>query len=464
MGLSLQKKDLNKAWYVVLAILPLILYAKSMAFDFLPSWDDEEYVLNNTRIRAFTFDNLKAIFTTTFFYNYTPLHLLSYSIDHAIWGLNPAGYHLTNIILHAINSVLVYTVLKRLTSKDCIALLASLIFAVHPINVENVAWVAERKTLLSGMFALLSIRSYLEFSREGVKRPLIYSIVFYILSMLSKPMAITMPLVFAAYELVIAKNLKHRLIPLIPFFIIAAFGAFMAMYSQMGHNAIEKDSLSLEMLLGTVYPTMLPVFWKYASLIVWPFNLNGYYDTTVYYSFLAPASLLSLIGIIIVTVLVFWKGGPQTRFWFLWFWIWLLPVSNIVPLPVFYADRYMYMPAVSFYVLAGGVLAFLFFKADKLKTLSYAAGALLVFVCFVAAFKRSDVWKNDLVFWTDTVKNSPNQYKARLNLGYALEMRSMYTEAEKEYEAALAIYPSQEALSNLTMVRLKKAYNANKQP
>lgn len=443
--------------YAVLAAAALALYSKTFWFDFIPSWDDGEYILDNLRIRSFTADNVLFFFTTTFFSNYAPLHLLSYSIDHLVWGLDPRGFHLTNIILHAANSMLAYSVLKRVLPDRGACFIAALLFAAHPINVENVAWVSERKTLLAAFFAFLSLRSYLDFSRDSAAGHFVLSVVFFALSMLSKQIAISMPLLLAAYEMLIGKGLRKKALNILPFIAIAAAGAVIIIYAQMGDNSIDKSTLTFEILFGTVYPTMSTIYWKYAGLIAWPFSLSGFYDTELYNSFFAPAPLGAVLGILALSVFVFLKGGAQTRFWFLWFWIWLVPVSNIIPLPVYYADRYMYLPAIAFFVFAGRFLASLSSSADKIrKTLGYAITAALIALYAATAFMRADVWKDELAFWTDTAVKSPNMYKARLNLGYALEQKGMYEQAEKEYEAAVRIYPDQEAISNLNMVRLKK--------
>lgn len=205
---------------------------------------------------------------------------------------------------------------------------------------------------------------------------------------------------------------------------------------------------------------MVPVYWEYARLIFWPSGLSGFYDATLRYSFLDPTVLASLVSWIAVFALVLWKGSGQVRFWFLWFWAWLLPVSNIIPLPVYYADRYMYVPAIGFFMLFGLFIAWLWKRTGPFVPALVAAAAIVALGA--AAFQRMDVWKNEVVFWEDTVKKSPGQDKAHLNLGYAYEMEGRFDEAEKEYLAALAIYSSPEAQSNLEMVRIKKAMSKQK--
>ncbi len=459
----------TKTWGIPGSLLPcgalllaaVIIYGKSVGFDFIPSWDDEMYVLNNLRVQSLNLRNLKAIFTEPFFSNYAPLHLLSYSIDYLFWGLNPAGYHLTNLIFHSLNVLAAFFVVKRITGKKDVAFVAALLFTLHPLNVENVAWVSERKTLLSAFFAFLSLTSYLNFREKEGKTYYILSAVFFIFAVLSKSSAVTLPLALMAYELFVNKERKWTY-PL-PFLVISALG-ILTVFAHLSSNSIEQGSYTFDSLFRTVYPTMAPVYWKYIGKILWPVDLSGFYDTPYYNSFLNPTVFISLSGWVILSIIALWKGSVQVRFWYLWFWIWFLPVSNIIPIPVFYADRYMYMPAIGAFVLFGQLInkisGELVLRAKGLtieRVFGYAAIFAVAVFYGVTAFNRLDVWHDELVFWEDTAAKSPNQYKARLNLGYVYEIRGRYIEAEREYMAAVKIYPGEGALENLKMVRIKKA-------
>ena len=338
--------------------------------------------------------------------------------------------------------------------------MAALLFAVHPINVENVAWVSERKTLLTAFFSFLAILSYLSF-RDG-RGWLHYalSFVFFLIALLSKPLTVTLPLALIAYELFIKRERRGWVKP-VPLFLLSLLGAGMAFWAHLSHKSIEGGSLTVDVLFGTVYPTMVPVYWKYIRLILWPFNLSGFYDTTLFGSFFEPVVATALIAWVVLTIAVLWKGTGQMRFWYLRFWIWLMPVANIIPIPVYYADRYMYIPAIALFVLFGS--AFSYLKGLKsAREIAFAAFAVVFLFYGAVAFDRVGVWRDELSFWQDTARKSPGQDKAQLNLGYAYEMAGRFEEAEKAYEAAARIYPSQEAVSNLDMVREKIGYLKDK--
>lgn len=437
----------------ILFAATFLLYFKTAGFEFLPSWDDAEYVLDNTRIRGLTLENLNLIFTTAYFSNYAPLHLLSYAVDFSIWGLSPKGFHITNIVLHSANAALVYILARRLTKDGFASFAAAALLAFHPLNVENGAWVSERKTLLTALFSFASILAYISYREKGGAANYFLSLVFFALALLSKPLTVVLPLSLAAYDLFMRKE-AAPIKWLAPFFALAAVFAIVAFRAHADASSIETDTLSPDVLFNVVYPTMLPVFWEYVRLIFWPTGLSGFYGVTLRSSFLEPAVLAALISWAAVFTAVLWKGGGQARFWFLWFWVWILPVSNIIPLPVYYADRYMYMPAIGFFVLFGLLLSEAGARVGPKAAGAVAAAAVIALGA--SAFVRMDVWKNEVTFWEDTVRKSPGQDKGHLNLGYAYEMRGRFEEAEREYLAAIAIYQSPEALSNLEMVRIKK--------
>lgn len=441
--------------FFLLLIVPLAIYCKSIGFEFIPSWDDYEYVLDNSLIRDLSANNLRAIFLEPYFSNYAPMHLLSYSVDFAIWGLDPRGYHLANVLLHSVNSVLAFLALRRLAKSDYLALAAAALFAVHPINVENVAWVAERKTLLAALFTFCSIIFYVDYREKGRGVYYALSLLFLVMALASKAFAVMLPVIFFCYELFLSD--RRRLIHLVPAFIIAALFALASVHAQSAGSSIANDALNAEFLFGAVYPTMVPIFWKYVKLIAVPYGLSGFYDTTVYESFLDPAVISALLAWTAVFIIVLWKGSALVRFFFLWFWIWLLPSSNIIPLHVYYADRYMYLPAIGIFVLFAYFIQKAFSLAKAPKAAPFVVGAIAV-VFAVVTFFRLDVWRNEVAFWEDSAKKSPGQERVFLNLGYAYEMRGRYDEAERAYMKSIDIYPTQKAISNLNMIKEKKEF------
>ncbi|MFC1591928.1 tetratricopeptide repeat protein [Thermodesulfobacteriota bacterium] len=205
---------------------------------------------------------------------------------------------------------------------------------------------------------------------------------------------------------------------------------------------------------------MLTVFWKYVGLIIWPLNLSAVYDTTVYRSFLELPVLISLAGWLLPAALLFWKGSDQVRFWLCWFWLCLLPVSNIVPLTVYYADRYMYMPAVACFAVTALFVEQLITRGQQrqwnwVKSVLYGTTGIALCFYAVITYQRCGVWQNDLALWQDTVQKSPKMHTPHLNLGAAYERREMFTEAKREYYTAFRLDPQGKAAHNLQVLEMK---------
>jgi len=155
---------------LLLIIVTCAVYAVTGSFELLDSWDDWRYVTTNETVNGFTIFHLKQAFSDYYLGNYAPLHILSYMIDHVLWGLHPGGYHLENVLFHLANGLLFYTLLRRLALSEWQACAAAWIFLLHPVQVESVAWVSQRKSLLAMFFFLIALLSYQAYSEQQANR------------------------------------------------------------------------------------------------------------------------------------------------------------------------------------------------------------------------------------------------------------------------------------------------------
>lgn len=441
--------------YLLIALLTVLLYARSAGFQLLSTWDDAEYILQNRLVtQPLTLDSVKAIFTTTAMGNYAPLHILANTLQYRLWGAGPGGYHLVSTALHAVNACLLFLLLRRMTASVPIALWAALAFAVHPANVENVAWVSEQKTLFATCFGLLSLWWYLRARDEG--RPPLFglSAAAFLVGLLFKVSILPLPVILAAWEIA-AGRIRTAWSALAPFVLIAGTAAGAAVWAQMQAGAVGQGMLDPAFLVGTVYPTMAPVLWHYPALVLFPVGLSAYYDAPLRSGFADPAVLTAIAAAVVVLGLTAWNGSPRVRFWTFWFCILLAPVANIVPLPVYYADRYLYLPAIGLFVLLGIGGEAASARAIVPRTAVLAAAVAAVVVLAGLAHARLDVWRSDLALWEDTVRRSPGLYKPHLNLGIAYGNAGRYAEAERELLRSLAIRPTDKARYHLELVRYK---------
>ena len=210
---SLKQNHSNYFKYFLpfIVIITAIVFANTLGNDFVNNWDDDTFILNNETIRNLNWINLKIIFLFSFG-SMHPLTMLSYAIEYKFFGLNPFPYHLTNYILHILNTILVYLFLKRFTGKLWVAVIASLFFAIHPMHVEAVAWISERKSVLYTFFFLLSLNSYSKYLVTEKKiTSLIWSFIWFFLSLMSKPSAVCLPLVLVLMDYYHNKKLSWNI-------------------------------------------------------------------------------------------------------------------------------------------------------------------------------------------------------------------------------------------------------------
>jgi hypothetical protein len=365
-------------WFVALAILILtvLVYLPVIQNDFV-NWDDPEYVYENRNIQVLGLQSLKWMLTTFHAANWHPVTWFSHALDHALWGLNPMGHHLTSILLHGLNAFLVVILIMRLLhhgksvnyrfagyekenqlNRDSliIAGVTGLFFGLHPIHVESVAWVSERKDVLYAFFYLLSIVLYIEYvsSRQGKK--ILYfglSLGFFILSLMSKPMAVTLPVVliildFYPLERLSLKNVftsqRKIILEKLVFFGLSAVSSILTIQAQKSAGAI-KPYFSIQFTERLLVAIRAPVFYLYKML--WPTDLAPLYPYPSGISFFRIEYIISFSVLFMITGFCIYSWKRQKIWTVVWayYLITLFPVLGIIKVgDQAAADRYMYLP------------------------------------------------------------------------------------------------------------------------
>ena len=270
---------------LILAITSLAIFWPALGHDFLRNWDDTKYVVENPIIRGLTIENLTTAFKTSVLWNYAPIHMVSYMLDYEIWGLRAFGFIFTNILLHAANGILFYLLLKRLSGEKVWALFASLIFLLHPVQVESVVWVSQRKNVLAMFFFLVAFYLYTwvrEREEEVDIRLYFLSLFAFTLSLLSKSIIVVFPIVLLVFDLCYRKkyDLKTLILDKIPFLLIALILGFVAIETQSVDYQGGRTSYHGGNLYTTLL-TMLPVLVRYLTMVIWPANLSAYYNPPI---------------------------------------------------------------------------------------------------------------------------------------------------------------------------------------
>ena len=429
-----------------LVVLVFAVYAGVFQHSFLLNWDDLTYVVQNDTIRGLTWANFSAAFGRSYFGNYAPLHILSYSIDHAIWGLRPGGFLFTNVVLHATNGVLVYALLVRLGVARMAALLGAAFFLLHPVQVESVAWISERKNLLSMALFLAALHGYASyrFADSSRQRLLAYlaSCLAYAASLLAKAAAVVLTPVLVLFDLCYVQSESRRrwFLDKLPFAAGAVAIALATLASQSGAIAEGREVFAMDGP-STVY-TMAPVVVRYLGMLFWPADLSALYTPPIRQGpDLAFALSALLLGLAALAGFFLFQRNRRLFFWYATFFVALVPVLHIVPLPTLMNDRYLYFPML-------GAAGFLAMVAEvPLRKGMWSRRAVLLGACALlatmglASRERAEAWRDDLSLWQDVVAKTPRSSLALVGLGVSLSDAGRRDEALPVYLKALAIDP-----------------------
>lgn len=382
---------------------------------------------------------------------------LSFAIDYKLFGLNPAGYHVESALLHSINCILFYQVMTLLLFGAPAALAASLIFAVHPVNVEAVAGIANRKELLALFFILLSFACYLRAVATAglLKKSLLLSItlLFYILAFNSKQTAFLFPVVLIAYDYSFLDREKRlagkAAVPLL-------FFVFLFIIYYIFRFIPDFVKLMADAKYWNLFLTDLSVIFWDLRYLLFPIQLSA--DHTIYkvHRLYNPFLLASLLIIISYCVAVHASFSRDRRFFVMLLWIpvFLLPAMNLIPKSsYFFAERYLYIPSMGFAACIGLLLGRLFRPSFDRRVISWAMVIIIILLFSSLTIMRNEIWFNEASLWEDTVKKSPRSFAAHNNLGNIYYLKGNLTGAVVEYEKALNIYPEHpESLYNLANI------------
>ena len=438
-------------------------------------WDDYDTLIGNTHFRGLGWTELRWMFTTFHMGHYQPLSWISFAIDYALWGLNPFGYHLTNILLHAGNAALVFFVARGLLGApsapterlevpalDWAAAFAALLFALHPLRVESVAWATERRDVLSGFFFLWTIYAYLRAASsaraQSYRNWLTAALIFYLLSLLSKATAISAPGLLIVLDLFPLRRLPPNplqwlerpflnvLIEKSPFLGFAtAFGAAAA-FAQRSSGALKQlgDYGLLSRFEQAGYGLAF-YLWK---LFV-PMNLSPIYELPYDPRAWLPVFLASAIGAILLTVCawVLRRKWPALLACWAAYAILLAPVLGFAQSgPQLVAERYTYLPSISWALLVAGSLVSLAVsggrEARHRKIGAYGVCGAIVIVLAVLTGRQATVWRDTRTLWEHAIAVTPDSSVAHYNLGKVHETGGQFEDALVLYGRAVALNPA----------------------
>ena len=451
--------------FALVVMLVFIIYLPTLSFEFT-NWDDPNYVQNNQAIQTPGWSGLKQVLTQSIpahHGDYIPVTMLSYWVDYQFWGLQPIGYHLTNLLLHVVSAGLIFLLLKRLTMRPVESMMVTFLFALHPMNTEAVTWISERKSVMAMFWMLLSFHTFLSWQQNCKSHSYFFlSLLFYLLACLSKTAVVFFPLIVMTYQICIVKMRAPRsLLSTVPFFLISIFtgiGRLLGHYisGQMAWKPFENPWN--QML------TIFEIFGDYLKTLMIPMNLNNSYPLETARSLFDPGVLFGLLSMIGMFILIAWslRRYPLVCFGLAWYLAAWLPHSQIIAIPpALRADRYVY------YSSSGLFLALVFgiehWVIDTKLTSRHLRAAIFTIVFIVIGtlasitILRNYAWSDSISLWRDSIKKYYQNPLAHTNLGTAYFEKGKVDDTILEYKKALAFNPNYAlAHTNLGIAYLKK--------
>jgi len=427
-------------------------------------FDDLDYVTLNYHIfSGFTATSIKWAFCSFYAANWHPLTWLSHMLDYQLYGLKPAGPHLTNLLFHALNTVLLFLALRSMTGTVWRSALVAALFGLHPLHVESVAWVSERKDVLCACFMFITLLCYSSYVHRNRHRGFYFAtLFFFILGLLSKPMIVTLPFVFLLCDfwpfrrltIEINPNLKlmdrygfYKIIPLfiekIPFFILSIGSCIVTAMAQKAYAAMY---LTGELPFLFRLNNSLISYMEYCIKMVWPIHLSFFYplvlEMPLYHLKILFASIL-LLSISVVAALRI-KKQPYLLVGWLWFLGMLVPVIGIIQVgSQAMADRYTYLPLIGLFIFVVWLLYDLARRARWLKITAISASVVvLAFLIFLTRIQAS-YWKNDLTISEHALSVTQYNFLAYTMKGIFLYTTGDYDNALRCYDKSLSINPNQ---------------------
>ncbi|MBN2161599.1 MAG: tetratricopeptide repeat protein [Pontiellaceae bacterium] len=415
------------------ALLALVLYARTAGFDFV-NFDDNNYFYDNPHVTSgLTMENIRWAFEIHGPSMWVPLTWLSHQTAVQLFGIEPGPHHLINALLHAANAALLFLLVRRWSGKTSAALIAAALFAVHPIHSESVAWITERKDVLAGFFCFLTLLAYDRYAR----RPHLFSYIAVLcgtlLANMAKPLAVTLPclmllLDFWPYD---RRRPFRILLEKVPLFAIVAFSAWMTTRCQLSIHAIGS---STDFPLGGRLANSAVAYATYLSKLAYPADLAVFYPYPDHHSH--PVLIASILLLVLITVWALRR--LRTAPWNLVGWCWflgaLVPMIGIVQAgSQAMADRYLYLPAVGFYL----IVAMLWAQSRFCR----GASVIIVLLLMVGNISQTAVWKNSRSLFAHALAVTENNYLAHNNYGLTFRTEGDLETARREFEASIAANP-----------------------
>ena len=438
----------EKPLFLILIILAItcIAFIPSLKNDFITSWDDDLFVTDNVMIRQLDLPSVKSIFTTPVAGAYVPLPVLTFALEYHFFGLNPVPYHISNLILHLICTLLIFQLLRLLWLNSIYAAFGALLFGIHPMHVESVAWVTERKDLLYGLFYLASMIVYLKYIHSpgsGFKF-FILALLFFILALFSKIQAVTLPVCLLLIDYYTQRPVRLKLIfEKIPFFALSLVFGIAGILVLKEQRILQSNEIAG--LSGRIFSGLYALS-NYFIKFFAPFHLSAVYPFPEKPVHSLP--LLYYLSLIFLLVMGYfsYRTLRHTRavvfavLFFLFNMIFMLQI--LAAGSTFLSDRYTYISYAGFCFIAGWSMERIAKNKKEMKHIFTTTMALVIILFASLTFNRCKIWKNGETLWTDAIEKYPDEIaRPYFNRGATFKNSGQWDKATADFSKAISIDP-----------------------
>ncbi len=429
---------------LALAVVTAVPYLPAGRASFL-NWDDDVMITNNQEVRTFSWESVRWALTTSRFGNPMPLTWLSHMLDYRLYGMDARGHHLTSVALHVANTVLVFFVFLALTGACWRSAVVAALFGLHPLHVEPVAWIAERKEVLSTFFFLLTLAAYARWARGGRSLSGVAVVAGFVAALAAKPMAVTLPAVLLLLDYWPLARLSRRAVrEKIPLFVIAAAAALFTFVAQSAASAATTQHL---IPAWDRIPNAVVSYVAYLRLALWPARLSPWYSHPALEGpRLATATVVAAAAFLVTATFLALRGArrrPHVTVGWLWYLGTLFPVIGFVQVGEHaMADRYTYIPLLGIFVLVVWEAATLpLWRAPAGRSIGALVTVAALGVLAILTWRQVGIWHDPTTFWTATIVANPRSGVAHYEMGGLFFKRGDIDGAIAEYRRALKLRP-----------------------
>ena len=451
---------------VLIILFTCTVYVQVLDYDFI-NYDDDIYITGNESVKkGITGESVIWAFTEFHSANWHPLTWISHMIDCQFFGLNAGRHHSINLIFHVLNSVFLYVVLRKMTGATWQSGFVAALFALHPLHVESVAWISERKDMLSTFFMMLTLLCYVSYTRKSKILYFYLLLLFYLLGLMSKPMLVTLPFVLLLLDFWPLKRFhfqstnfnlanffthKHLLIEKIPLFFLSAVSCLVTIFAQRSSEAIQSlDQLPLLQRFANASVSYMSYIYK----MIYPVNLSVLYPSRGMPPLWEIAGSVFLILLITIISIKARKSHPYMFIGWLWFLGTLVPVIGIVQVgEQSIADRYTYIPLIGLFLIVSWGASSLFSEWRHKKIFLWSSSIIVLIILSLMTWRQVTYWENGLTVSRRAVKVTSANWLMENNLANMLVARGELKKGISHYFSSLLIKPENDlAYKNLKYV------------